>query len=280
MSNLEHLGPGVRDSAGTSLPKIAESIFLQSLAACSVQQAFRSLFAQRSGGEISAFNIPEDGQINLAAVRRLLLIAVGKGAGTMLQALLQELHLPSACEIEGILIAPERPVGIPQEIQFFAGGHPLPSAESRAAAAAVLSLLQQTATTERAGETFCFYLFSGVASAMMELPLDPSISVEDTRAFHQVLIHSGASITEVNCVRKHFSAVKGGRLGLLAQALPSMTVLVSDVPAGHLDALGSGPTLPDSSTVAQCRAVLYKYHLLPQFPASVRDFFQSDGLVE
>jgi hydroxypyruvate reductase len=115
---------------------------------------------------------------------------------------------------------------------------------------------------------------------MMELPLDRSISVEDTRAFHQALIHSGASITEVNCVRKHFSAVKGGRLGLAAQALPSMTVLVSDVPAGHLDALGSGPTLPDPSTVAQCRAVLDKYHLLPQFPASIRDFFESDSLVE
>jgi hydroxypyruvate reductase len=198
----------------------------------------------------------------------------------MLQALLHELHLPSACEIEGVLIAPERPVGIPQEIQFFAGGHPLPSAESRAGATAVLSLLQQTATTARVGERFCFYLFSGGASAMMELPLDRSISVEDTRAFHQALIHSGASITEVNCVRKHFSAVKGGRLGLAAQTLPSMTVLVSDVPAGHLDALGSGPTLPDPSTVAQCRAVLDKYHLLPQLPASIRDFFESDRLVE
>jgi hydroxypyruvate reductase len=59
-----------------------------------------------------------------------------------------------------------------------------------------------------------------------------------------------------------------------------MTFLVSDVPAGHLDALGSGPTLPDPSTVAQCRAVLDKYHLLPQFPASIRDFFESDRLVE
>jgi glycerate 2-kinase len=280
MSNVEHLGPGVGDSAGASLPKIAESIFLQSLAACSVQQAFHSLFAQCSGDDISAFNTAEDGEINLAAVRRLLPIAVGKGAGTMLQALLQELHLPSACEIEGVLIAPERPVGTPQEIQFFAGGHPLPSAESRAGATAVLSLLQRTATAARPGEIFCFYLFSGGASAMMELPLDCSISVEDTRAFHQALIHSGASITEVNCVRKHFSAVKGGRLGLAAQALPSLTVLVSDVPAGHLDALGSGPTLPDPSTVAQCRAVLDKYHLLPQFPASIRDFFESDRLVE
>jgi hydroxypyruvate reductase len=280
MSNVEYLGPGVGDSAGASLPKIAESIFLQSLAACSVQRAFPSFFSQYGGGDRSASLLGENGAINLTSVRRLLLIAAGKGAATMLQALLHELHLPPACAIEGVLIAPERPAGIPQQIQFFAGGHPLPSAESRAGATAVLSLLQQAATDARVGETFCFYLFSGGASAMMELPLDRSVSVEDTRAFHQALIHSGASITEVNCVRKHFSAVKGGRLGLIAQALPSVTFLVSDVPAKHLDALGSGPTLPDPSTVAQCRAVLDKYHLLPQFPASIRDFFQSDRLVE
>jgi glycerate 2-kinase len=276
----QHVGAAARNPAGASLPDIVESIFLQSLGACSVQKAFPSFFAQYSGGDISASLLGENGEINLTTVRRLLLIAAGKGAATMLQALLHELHLPSACAIEGVLIAPERPVGIPQEIQFFAGGHPLPSAESREAATAVLSLLQQAAMDARVGETFCFYLFSGGASAMMELPLERSISVEDTRAFHQVLIHSGASITEVNCVRKHFSAVKGGRLGLVAQALPSVTVLVSDVPAKHLDALGSGPTLPDPSTVAQCRAVLDKYHLLPQFPASIRDFFQSDRLVE
>jgi hydroxypyruvate reductase len=277
--NDQQVGSAMHAPAVASLSKIAKRIFLDSLAACSVPEAFRSLFAGYREAD-HATSLGQDGEINLATVRRLLVVAAGKGAGTMLQALLRELHLPPACEIEGILIAPERPDGIPQEIQFFAGGHPLPSAESRAAATAALSRLQRAATSARAGEIFCFYLFSGGASAMMELPLDRSISVEDTRAFHQALIHSGASITEVNCIRKHFSAVKGGRLGLAAQALPSMTLLVSDVPAGHLDALGSGPTLPDPSTVAQCRAALDKYHLLPQFPASIREFFESDRLVE
>ncbi len=115
---------------------------------------------------------------------------------------------------------------------------------------------------------------------MMELPLDPAVSLAETAAFHQALVASGASITEINCVRKHFSAVKGGRLALAAGDALCHTLLVSDVPAGHEDALGSGPTLPDSSTVADCREILARYHLLPQFPASVRNFFESGALPE
>lgn len=115
---------------------------------------------------------------------------------------------------------------------------------------------------------------------MMELPLDPAITLADTIGLYRELVHSGASITEINCVRKHFSAVKGGRLALAARGLPAVSVLVSDVPPGRLDALASGPTLPDTSTVAQCREILDRYHLLPRFPASIRRFFERDDLPE
>jgi hydroxypyruvate reductase len=81
-------------------------------------------------------------------------------------------------------------------------------------------------------------------------------------------------------VRKHFSAIKGGRLGLAAASIPNLTILVSDVPSGQLDALASGPTLPDRSTVAECRQILAQYGLVEQFPAAVRNFFQSSGLPE
>ena len=93
-------------------------------------------------------------------------------------------------------------------------------------------------------KTLCFFLISGGASAMMELPLDPSISLEDTANFHRTLVASGASIAEINCVRKHFSAVKGGRLALAAGQAICRSLLISDVPVGHEDALGSGPTFP------------------------------------
>jgi hydroxypyruvate reductase len=93
-------------------------------------------------------------------------------------------------------------------------------------------------------------------------------------------VHSGASIADINCVRKHFSAVKGGRLGRLAAGIPNLTILVSDVPAGRLDTLASGPTVPDSSTVPHCREIIDRYHLNAKFPPAVRAFFESPGLPE
>jgi hydroxypyruvate reductase len=84
----------------------------------------------------------------------------------------------------------------------------------------------------------------------------------------------------MNCVRKHFSAVKGGRLAAAAGAAAKLSLLVSDVPPAHLDALGSGPTLPDPTTVAQCRKVLADHSLLDRLPASVRQFFASPQLAE
>ncbi len=109
---------------------------------------------------------------------------------------------------------------------------------------------------------------------MMELPLDPSISLADTVAFHQALVHCGASIVEMNCVRKHFSAVKGGRLALAAATAPKISLFVSDVPPAHLDALASGPTIADPTTVAECREIIARYKLLERLPASVRRFFR------
>jgi hydroxypyruvate reductase len=115
---------------------------------------------------------------------------------------------------------------------------------------------------------------------MMELPLDSFISLDDTIAFHRALVHSGASIAEINCVRKHFSAVKGGRLALAAGEVPCVSLFVSDVPSGRLDALGSGPTLPDPTTIEDCRSILGRHDLLPRFPAPVQRFFLDANLPE
>jgi hydroxypyruvate reductase len=115
---------------------------------------------------------------------------------------------------------------------------------------------------------------------MMELPLDPSISLDDTVAFHRALVHSGASIVELNCLRKHFSAVKGGRLALAAGSARKISLLISDVPPAHIDALASGPTIADPSTIAECREIIARYSLIDQFPASVREFFSSPDLPE
>jgi hydroxypyruvate reductase len=123
-------------------------------------------------------------------------------------------------------------------------------------------------------DTLCLFLLSGGGSSMMELPLDEEISLDDTVGFHRALVASGASIVEMNCVRKHFSAVKGGRVAMASGAAKKVSLFVSDVPAAQLDALASGPTVPDTTTVEDCRRIIRSYHMEERFPARVRRFFE------
>jgi hydroxypyruvate reductase len=129
-------------------------------------------------------------------------------------------------------------------------------------------------------DTLIFFLISGGGSAMFDLPLDPQIGLNDTIAFNEALLASGAPINEINTLRKHFSAVKGGRLAIAAPEATKVSLLLPDVPLRTLDALSSGPTSPDHSTVADVREVLTKYDLSRKFPASVRSFFERNDLPE
>jgi glycerate 2-kinase len=269
----------IRTASG--LREVACNLFLQSLADCSIEQAVNRKVKRISGaGETSSLAIGDD-VIDLGRIRRIGVVAAGKAASTMLKALLPSLRGLSRCDLSGVLIAGDGPTDLPPGFQFFAGGHPTPNQASidggEAALALVRSLRRQTTAP---GDSLCLFLISGGASAMMELPLDSKISLEDMVKFHRELVHSGGSIAEINCVRKHFSAVKGGRLGLEAEGVLSYSLLVSDVPLRHLDALGSGPTLPDSSTVDQCKEILERYGLMDRFPVSVRQFFSSTQLCE
>lgn len=200
------------------------------------------------------------------------IVAAGKAATAMVAAFLSHSALPPEWDVRGVLIAPRAWSELPRNFQYFQGGHPIPDEASFQGARAALRLLQGI-SAEDVASTLCIFLLSGGASAMMEMPLDPAISLADTQAFHGALVGSGASITEINCVRKHFSAVKGGRLRLAAAGATCLSMFVSDVPAGQEDAIGSGPTLEDTSTAADCRAILERYSLLAQFPAAVRSFF-------
>ena len=263
------------------LRETAETIFRQALADCSVEQAFAREVKTATGEHGNKVLCFGKEAVELDRVKHIRIIAVGKASAAMLSALISRLQLDSSCDVAGILIAREIPSQTPPGFQCFAGGHPLPNEASFAGARAALAMLNALREEEsRARDTLCFFLISGGASAMMELPLDPTISFADTVAFHDALVHSGASIAEINCVRKHFSAVKGGRLAMAAKGIPSVSLLVSDVPPGNLDALGSGPTLPDTSTVDQCREIIARYPGLHQFPASVQRFFALPGLEE
>jgi glycerate 2-kinase len=226
----------------------------------------------RVEGDAGTSGLTVDGKktATLDGVNRVCVLAVGKAAAAMLEGLLQRVPFVG-CDMRGVLIAPERPRQVPHGFEFFAGGHPEPNAESFAGARAALSLAKDAARYPE--NTLCVFLISGGASSMMELPLDTAISLEDAAEFHRTLVRSGATIAEMNCVRKHFSAVKGGRLALPAGGAQKLSLLISDVPHGQVDALGSGPTVADSTTVSQCREIARKYGLEQRFPAPVRRFF-------
>src|SRR5262249_26071726 len=106
------------------------------------------------------------------------------------------------------------------------------------------------------------------------------ISLADVVATYKTLVLSGAPIAEINAVRKHLSAVKGGQMARAAEGAQQVSVLVSDVPDNSLDSLASGPTMPDSTTVEDCYRIAREYNMLPGFPPSVRELFDRRALEE
>jgi hydroxypyruvate reductase len=125
-------------------------------------------------------------------------------------------------------------------------------------------------------EDLVLFPVSGGSSAMMELPVEQSITIEETADFHRALVHSGLNIADMNALRKHFSAVKGGRLAALAGQATQCTLLVSDVPADRLHVIGSGPSLPDPTTREDCRRLMQQLNM----PRPVREYFASASLPE
>ena len=281
LDNLPAMRPEENGLEMVDLSDLACTIFEQALASCNIEQAvaLKVRVVERVGNGSLLFL----GQhmIDLARFRHLRILALGKAAPAMLETFLPRLPLPPECDLAGVLISSLYPRELPDHFEFFAGGHPMPNEASFAGARAVLRMLQAASELALRGEdTLCLFLISGGASAMMELPLDEEISLADTILFNRALVYSGASIREINCVRKHFSAVKGGRLAIAAGGAECLSIFVSDVPSGHLETIASGPTLPDTSTVEECYEIIRRYNLLSHFPESVQRFFASSKLPE
>jgi hydroxypyruvate reductase len=252
----------------------ATEIFTGALAACNIASAFdrRIRFeGTRMQRLISDGSGPEE--IDLAAFKKIFVIAIGKAAVPMLDTLLDRMKRRQG--VRGICCAGQRPAKRNWRFRYFEGGHPLPNEDSFNAARATLALLRKARK-----DTLIFFLISGGGSAMFDLPLDPQITLEETIAFHQLLVASGAPINEINTLRKHFSAVKGGRLALAAPDAAKVSLLLPDVPLRALDALASGPSSPDHSTVNDARELLVKYDLAAMLPPSIRAFFERTDLPE
>jgi hydroxypyruvate reductase len=194
----------------------------------------------------------------LDAVSEAVVIAVGKAAAEMAAALEE---LAGAGRLRGLVAAPAFPEAPLTNFHYFAGGHPYPNAQSREAAHAALRLV--TPLDENA---LVIYLLSGGGSALFEKPLFDDIGMEEVAAFNRALVTCGANIYEMNVLRKHFSAVKGGRLAAAAFPARQVTLYVSDVPAGKPSTIASGPTMADESTIEECYLIAARYGLTESLP--------------
>jgi hydroxypyruvate reductase len=210
---------------------------------------------------------------DLGSYSRVFVVSFGKAANSTLEALVQRLGEGSGAT--GIVCAPALPAAQIFGYRYFEGGHPSPNQESLRGAEAILRALEPL--NER---SLVIYLISGGGSAIVEKPVSEEISFADLVQTHRALVHSGAPIAQINAVRKHLSAVKGGRLAVAASPAHQLSIMISDVPDNALDSLSSGCTMPDTSTVDQCYEIAHRYNLLPQFPESVRRLFETRSLEE
>jgi glycerate 2-kinase len=245
---------------------VAQNLFHHALTEGSIDRAFQRNVSCERG----VLRVCED-LYDLNSYGRVFVVSIGKGAHSMVQALQNQ----AGDRFEGIIAGPQ--ISGPQlrGFRYFQGGHPVPNFESIHAADAILKSLGSLDS-----ESLVIYLLSGGGSSMMEKPVDDEVPLEDLIVTYRVLVQCGAPIAEINAVRKHLSAVKGGRLANAAHPAQQVSLLVSDVPDDSSDALASGPTMPDTSSIGDCYAVVSKYGLLEQFPATVRELFQRRALDE
>jgi len=186
-------------------------------------------------------------------------IAAGKASGAMLNAFAAASSVPFR-RIVGV--GPEQPPVLPDSPRWFTGGHPLPNTGSLAAAAAALNVARES----QAGDLLVV-LLSGGGSALMALPAD-GISLADKQAAARLLMAHGADIYELNTLRKHLSAIKGGQLAAATRAAV-MTLALSDVVGDDLSVIASGPTVADDSTFAEALAVVSRRGGRERYPSSV-----------
>jgi len=239
--------------------------FLHALGQIGIDKAFKRNLEYSRG----VLRIGQD-LLPIASYARVTVVAIGKAAHTMAQALNAEMG-PQA----GIIATPTQPEAMLPGFSYFIGGHPLPNADSLKGARSILRTLEG-----RKHDDLVIFLLSGGGSSVVESPLDLEISLDDLVATYRVLVHSAATIAEINAIRKHLSAVKGGRMAQAAYPGQQVSIMISDVPENALDSLASGPTMPDSTTEADCYAIAEKYRITAHFPPTVRELFEKKQLEE
>ncbi len=257
---------GHRERIAIEMRVQARHLFERALTESGIDRAFERHVSCERG----VVRICED-LYDLHSYNRVLVVSLGKAAHTMVNAL----ETQAGNNFEGIVASSVLPGSQARGFRYFHGGHPTPNEESIRAAEAILKSASAQNTS-----SLVIFMLSGGGSSIAEKPIDDDISLEELVTTYRALVHSGAPIAEINTIRKHLSAIKGGRLAQAALNAQQVSILVSDVPDNTPDALASGPTMPDSTTVQDCYAIATKHRLVEQFPAPVRELFQHHALGE
>lgn len=197
---------------------------------------------------------------------RTIVIGAGKAAAAMAAAV--EAHWHGGA-LEGLVVTRYDHGAPTKHIEVIEASHPVPDAAGREAAKRILGKVQ--GLTE---DDLVLALISGGGSALMALPAD-GVTLEEKQAVNKALLKSGATISEMNCVRKHLSAIKGGRLARAAAPARVVALMISDVPNDDLSVIASGPTVPDPTTRHDALAVIAKYRIDP--PKAVLDHLSNDA---
>jgi len=201
-------------------------------------------------------------EYDLEEFEHIYLAGAGKACVSMAQAASEVLGEHAT---GGVFNVPQPPEGGRDDrFLFHVAGHPTPDEAGMQGARQILSMAQQAGPKD-----LFIMLISGGGSALLSLPAE-GITLEDLKALTSLLLASGATINEVNSVRKHVSGIKGGRLAQAAFPARVVSLILSDVVGDPVDSIASGPTAPDPSTFAQCIAILKAYEIYDRVPESVR----------
>jgi hydroxypyruvate reductase len=187
---------------------------------------------------------------------RTLVLGAGKAGGAMAQAV--DALWPAGAPLAGLVVTrydhvPPAYKARPGRIEVVEASHPVPDAAGQRAAQRIAEMAHGLTADD-----LVLFLISGGASALLALPA-PGLALEDKQAINKALLKSGAAIDEMNCVRKHLSAIKGGRLAAMCAPAQVVTLLISDVPGDAPEVIGSGPTVPDPTTCADALRILDRY---------------------
>ncbi|MBN1829056.1 MAG: glycerate kinase [Deltaproteobacteria bacterium] len=240
----------------------ARMIFDEGLRAADPGVAVRRFVRLAPNGDITAGS----SQYRIQDIGRIFIVGAGKAAAPMTKAL-EEL-LGDA--LTGGVVTTKYGHGMPLDrVRLREAGHPVPDEEGLKGAREIMDLLSEA----REGDLI-FCLVSGGGSALMPMPVE-GITLKDKQSATGALLACGATIHEINAIRKHISAVKGGKLARAAHPAKLISLILSDVVGDDLDVIASGPTVPDRSTFADCIEILAKYAILDVVPPSVRSYLEA-----